>query len=155
MASARSSRPTDPAKPRVRRAVWLLPVVAGLFATASFPRLSLSSLAWVALVPLLVFVGQSPRARRAFGGGVLFGGALAFPMLRWIPRVLSRYGGVGAPLAWALYAGLIALFACFPAAVCAYTYAIRRRLGPVALVAFAPAWVAMELARNYVIFDGF
>ena len=50
-------------------ALLLLPALTGILEFASFPRLGLGYLAWIAFVPLLVFLLVSPGLGYAFAEG--------------------------------------------------------------------------------------
>src|SRR5437773_2452768 len=135
MGSAPSSRATDasPEHARAARALplkrlgpFFLPILSGLAGFASFPRIALGHLAWIALVPLALFIARSGTLRRAFLGGFLCGAVQFFPLLVWFP------GG----------AALVTVLS-------------RPALGRVSLLAFPFAWVSMELVRNYAVLGGF
>jgi apolipoprotein N-acyltransferase len=147
MGSRPSSRATD--------AAFLLPILSGLLAQASFPPLSFGLAAWVALTPLAFFLARCRRARSAFLGGLLHGLAQFFPLLIWIPPVLARFGGVSVPAAWLLYALMIVYLACYPGAAAALTVAAARGGARLWLFTLPFAWVALELVRNYALFGGF
>jgi len=134
---------------------FFLPILSGLAGFASFPRIALGHLAWIALVPLALFIARSGTLRRAFLGGFLCGAGQFFPLLVWIPGVLVRYGGVPAPLGWLMYTALVAGLACCPGGAALVTVLSRPALGRVSLLAFPFAWVSMELVRNYAVLGGF
>ena len=140
---------------RIDASLFLLPAAAGLLSFISFPQVNAGLAAWIALAPLALVAARAPSIRPAFAAGVIYGVVLYFPLLHWIPPVIVRYGGISGWLAWLLYALLIVVFAAFPGAVTAATGFSVRRLGARALLAFPVFWVAMELARNYIIFGGF
>lgn len=133
----------------------LLPVFSGILAWASFPKLSQGYLAWVSLVPLVLYVARVQRPGRAFLGGMIAGTVQFLGLLYWIPRVLSHYGGVPAPGAWALFVLVAGILGCYPAAACALTRGCMNRSGPGFLLVFAPAWVTLEFVRSLVPFGGF
>ena len=133
----------------------LLPVLSGIIAWASFPKLSQSYLAWVALVPLIFYVARVRRPRSAFLGGALAGMLQFLALLYWIPRVLTHYGGLPAPGAWSLFILMAAILGCYPAAACALTRFCMNRGGSGFLLILAPAWVTLDYVRSLFPFGGF
>ncbi len=112
-------------------------------------------IAWVALVPLVLYLTQMTSAGRAFLGGWITGTVQFLGLLYWIPQVLSHYGGLPAFGAWGLFAALSATLGCFPAAACALTRYCMNRGGRWFLFIFPPAWIALEYLRSQVPFGGF
>jgi len=77
---------------RPRFARFLIPPVAsGLLLALSFPLFDIESLAWVALVPLLLAIrGSSWKA--AFGQGWLAGLVFFAVTLYWVINAMHEYG---------------------------------------------------------------
>jgi apolipoprotein N-acyltransferase len=125
-------------------------VATGLALVAAFPRASQGWLGWAAWTPLLVFVAQARRRRGAFAGGWLAFAVEFFILLRWMPEVMGRYGGMAPLLAWAAHALLAAVLACYPASACLFVkhLMVRRGGAPWALLVFPFAWVAVELLQS-------
>jgi apolipoprotein N-acyltransferase len=145
-----SAGPTEPRRAHAapwRRAATLAAVVASAaLATAAFPPLGLSSLAWIALVPLLWAV-TSVRPRSAALHGLLYGALLALGVASWLPATLTRFFELSPAAAWlafaALAAGLLGLpFAGFAAALSALA-----RRAPVSPLVVAALFGAFEWAR--------
>ncbi len=110
---------------------WSLPFLFALLYWASFHPLNLGFLAWVSLVPLLLYA-RLASGKRAFFVAWL-GGALCFgACFFWV-----RYTVPPAPYLLGIYKGFyVALFV-----------AIIRRLGPL----WTPVvWVALEYIRGYL-----
>jgi apolipoprotein N-acyltransferase len=140
---------------RPTAALWL-PALAGIVSVLSYQKINHGYLAWIATIPLVLFVFcRSQTVSRAFWGGLLMGTVQFFILLAWIPRVLYQHAGIGAPLAWTLYSLLAVAQACFPAVVCGYTRLVINRMGEKFVLVFPVAWVAMEYARNYFFLCGF
>ena len=133
----------------------LLPVLTGLLLVVSFPRAHQGYLAWVAFVPLIVFVSRSKTALQAFGGGLLAAAVELFALLIWIPAVLENYGGLSAPLAWTAYGLMVLLLACYPAVVCAATKRLMITGGNSFLLLLPALWTLMEYAQTLFPFGGF
>jgi apolipoprotein N-acyltransferase len=133
----------------------LLPALTGLLLVVSFPRAQQGYLAWVAFVPLIVYVGKSKTASRAFWGGFAAAVIEFFALLIWIPTVLRNYGGLSAALAWAAYGLMVLLLACYPAAACAATKRLMLTGGHAFLLLLPVLWVLMEYAQTLSPFGGF
>ena len=140
---------------RIDPKLLFLPLLSGLLSFASLPALSQSYLAWVAQVPLLLFMLRSTGGRRAFLGGMLAGFVQLTLLLVWIPAVLVNYGGISAPVAWLLFVLLMTVLAAYPALACAATGIAMQKGRRALLLIFPFAWVAVELLRNYTPFGGF
>jgi apolipoprotein N-acyltransferase len=132
----------------------LLPALTGFLLAASFPRISQGYLAWVAVIPLILFICKTATPGRAFLGGFFAGFIQLFALLIWIPRVLDHYGGLNAALAWLAYALMILMLACFPAAACAATKGLIKRGGKSWILIFPAVWVIFEYAQTLFPFGG-
>jgi apolipoprotein N-acyltransferase len=133
----------------------ILPVSAGFLLVASFPRIGQGWLGWAALIPLILFIDQAKSRRSAFCGGFLTGVIEFFILMRWIPDVLGRYGGLSPALAWIAYCLLVCMMACYSAISCALTKHWMLRCGRGLLLIFPLVWVLMEYAQTYTPFSGF
>jgi apolipoprotein N-acyltransferase len=133
----------------------LLPVLTGLLLVAAFPRIDQGYLAWVAFVPLIVFVAKTNSCARAFWGGFLAGVVELFGLLIWIPPVLAQYGGLTPALSWIAYGLMVLMLACYPGIACALTRLLINSAGDWSLLAFPAIWVAVEYALNFTPFGGF
>jgi apolipoprotein N-acyltransferase len=132
-----------------------LPVLTGVLAWASFPKLNQGLLSWAALVPLLFYLVQTQTTSSAFLGGLIAGVVQFLALLYWIPRVLILYGGTPAPVAWGLFVLMAVILGCYPAAVCALTRYCMNRGGTGFLLMFAPTWITLEYVRSRFPFGGF
>ena len=135
--------------------MFLLPVVSGLLVMAAFPRVNQAWLGWMAWVPLIIFIARAKNRREAFCGGWLSGVVGYFILLWWMPNVMTSYGGMPSFLSWAAYALLIAVLACYPAAVCAFARHLILRRGERWLLLFPFIWMTMELASSVSPIGGF
>ncbi|MBK7976680.1 MAG: apolipoprotein N-acyltransferase [Deltaproteobacteria bacterium] len=120
-------------------ALAALPFVSSLVLVASFPPLAAAPLAWVGIVPLLIFLRAEPSAwRRVAMSGCA--GTLFFALgTSWLTRTTTPGW-----LALAVYAGGLswALFAALAASALRSDRPWLRALGP------AAAWVLSEYARG-------
>jgi apolipoprotein N-acyltransferase len=87
----------------------ILPVLSGLLLAASFPKLSLWPLAWVALAPFYYALINSKTMRAALVCGLLFGLVFFGLNLFWLTS-LTRFVGGWAWAAWGALAFFQALF---------------------------------------------
>jgi len=133
----------------------LLPLLAGILAFASFPKIDLGYLAWISTALLAIFISNCRTARAAFCGGLFAGIIERGALLVWIPAVMSTYGGLPRFAAWGAFVPLIVMLALFPAAACVATRFLMNQLGERFLFAFPVIWVAMEYALCFVPFGGF
>ncbi len=135
--------------------IYLLPALTGLLLAASFPRASQGFLAWIAFVPVILFLSQARSVTGAFVGGFIAGFLESFLLLIWVPLVLTRYGGLSGALAWFAYTLMIVMLACYPAAVCALTKYACKRCGDAFILAFPFVWVLFEFLQSFSPFGGF
>ena len=127
---------------------WGLAILAGLMMTACFPRLEWDLLAWVAWVPLLMAIRNSPgweSFRLGFGCGMVH----YLSLLYWLVHTMHHYGHLplwqcvpilGLMAAYlALYTGLLTLW-------------LSAQPGNVTTILLFPAaGVALEYARAYIL----
>jgi apolipoprotein N-acyltransferase len=133
---------------------FLLPALTGLLLIASFPRAGQGYLAWVAFLPLAVFLSRTVRIKQAFAGGFISGFVQFFALMIWMPPVLMRYGGLSPFLAWISYTLLGTVLACYPAAACAVAQCIIRKRGSPYILLFPCIWVLFEYAQSLSPFGG-
>ncbi|MGD0100653.1 MAG: apolipoprotein N-acyltransferase [Acidobacteriota bacterium] len=134
--------------------IFILPALTGILLAASFPRASQAYLAWVAFVPLILFLSRAKSVKGALGGGFIAGLLEYFPLLIWMPPVLTRYGGLSHALAWFAYLLLISVLSCYPAAACALTKYGHQRCGDAFILAFPFIWILSEYALSFSPFGG-
>jgi apolipoprotein N-acyltransferase len=133
----------------------LLPALTGIFLAASFPLADQGYLAWVAYIPLLLFVFRTRTSARAFWAGFAAGAIQLFALLIWMPPVLANYGGLSKALAWFAYSLVICMLACYPGAACAITKFLMKRRGDSCLLLLPFVWVVSEYAQSISPFGGF
>ncbi|HSW40813.1 MAG TPA: apolipoprotein N-acyltransferase [Acidobacteriota bacterium] len=134
---------------------YLLPVASGLLLAAAFPLAAQGWLAWVALVPLMLFVFNSDRRLQSFWGGLVAGAVKFFILLLWIPAVLISHGDMPEILAWFAYVFLVLFLACYPAAACLLVKHVIMRRGSSFFLLFPFVWISMELVQSISPFGGF
>ena len=130
----------------------LLAAASGLLLTASFPKIGLDWLVWVALVPLLAALANL-SARESFRIGFMAGLVHYLTLLYWVVPVMRTYGY----LPWYLSVAILFLFAAvlalFPA-VFSMALAAAGRTPVRCLIAVPLIWVALEYVRTFL-FTGF
>lgn len=135
-------------EPFVREAASAL---SGLLLVACFPQIHIPGLVWVACLPGLVALATERRLKRAFLLGYLCGAIFLAGSCYWFVGVMETYGHLAPVLAWGvLVLFLIVMSTFFGGFGFLMGYAARRSAGwALALSPFL--WVAMELARTYLI----
>jgi apolipoprotein N-acyltransferase len=133
----------------------ILPVLSGFLSFLCLPAADQGYLAWVALVPLTIYLSRGTGVAPAAFGGFVSGAVQNAGLLLWVPQVMARYGGIPRAGAWGIYALLVALQASFPAAACALTGFCIRRRGRAFLLILPFAWVSTELLECHFPFGGF
>jgi apolipoprotein N-acyltransferase len=132
-----------------------LPVLTGTLLVASFPRLNQGYLAWIAFIPLIVFVARAGHVKAALLGGFTAGFIQFFVLLTWMPGVLVHYGGLSAVQAWLAYTLLAVVLACYPAASCGLVKYLICHTGEAGILLFPFVWVLSDYALSYSPMGGF
>ena len=130
---------------------WVASILSGFLLVACFPKLSIHSLVWIALLPLLLVLAGESSLWRAFGwaylGGVIYFGGSCY----WFVEVMRQYGGISGSLAVTGLAAFALVFSVFFGAFGLLVGTITRKSPACALLASPYLWVAMEVARTYFI----
>lgn len=128
-------------------------ILSGVMLFLSFPKIDLYLFAWVALIPLLVFLYGKDK-KTAFIAGFSFGIIYFFGTTYWIYYPLNKYGSI--PLVPSLLIVLLlSLYLSLYTALFSVLYSslIRKSALPVMFV--APVfWTVLEFLRSYA-FTGF
>ena len=129
-----------------------LAAASGLLLTASFPKIGLDWLVWIALIPLLAALANL-SAKESFRIGFIFGLIHYLTLLYWVVPVMRTYGYLPLYMSIAilfLFAAVLALFtAGFSMALAALGNTPAR-----CLIGMPLLWVALEYIRTYL-FTGF
>lgn len=130
---------------------WLA-IASGILIALSFPNPSLSFLAWVALIPMLIALEES-SPRQAFRIGLTCGiTAYAF-ILYWLNIVFTQYGH----LPWAVSIPVYLLLVLWLAMFYGLSTSIARLgelVGIKAAFTLPVAWIAFDFIRSFL-FSGF
>src|SRR4030066_980515 len=128
----------------------LLSAASGVLIALSFPKFSLSPLAWVGLVPLLIILKDKDK-KEAFWFGWLAGLVFFLITINWVTITMHNYGKVPIPVSYAIMF-LLALYLGLYTAIFAYLYNMTKEGSPVIRLITGPCiWTALELLRNYFI----
>jgi apolipoprotein N-acyltransferase len=125
--------------------------LSGLMLVACFPKIHLRGVVWVACLPLLAALASETRLKRAFLLGYVCGAFFFFGSCYWFITVMEFYGHLTPLLAVVVLILFVIIdstfFGCFGLAM---GWVARRSPGS-ALAASPFLWMAMELARTYLI----
>ena len=121
-----------------------LPAVSGLLLALAFAPTSLWWLAFVGLVPLLIYLDHSPNLRRTIRGGVIFAVVLYGFTLNWLAGMV-QFSWLCVPA----YLFVVFLFACGFFVFIISVVALRSYLSLPFWCTVPFAWVACERLRGY------
>jgi apolipoprotein N-acyltransferase len=125
--------------------------LSGLLLVTCFPKIHLRGLVWVACLPLLVALASETRLKRSFVLGYACGAVFFAGSCYWFLIVMELYGHLAPALAVVVLVLFVIVDSVFFGAFgLAVGWAARRSAGW-ALAASPFLWVAMELARTYLI----
>jgi apolipoprotein N-acyltransferase len=133
----------------------LSPAISGILLWLSFPPASLFPLAWIALIPFLVFVTEQRSRWSLFLGHLAFSFIYFGGILYWIPKVLVVYGELSWSLAVPVFLLMLALMSVFLLPFTLLTEWASRRSTRIGLLCAPGFWLLTELLRNYVLVNGF
>ncbi len=125
-------------------AIWS--ALAGLMLWASYPPLSWSPLAWIAILPWLLMIRIEQPTRRMLLASYFGGLCFTIPALQWM-----RYGDPLMYIGWMALAIYVAAY--IPAFIGITRIAVHRWNFPV-LVAAPVVWTGLEYLRGFL-FTGF
>src|SRR5947209_8234922 len=128
----------------------LLSLFSGILLALAYPLADLGSVAFVALVPLLLATAGASR-EAALRRGLVCGAAFFVLLLAWIPRVMVVYGGLSRPVAWIIFALLVGYLSIYVALFAWAVAGTWQRYGPGSLLAAPIFWVGLELARAHLL----
>ena len=125
--------------------------LSGLLLVACFPKIHLRGLVWVACLPLLAALAGEKRLKRAFLLGYVCGAFFFAGSCYWFLTVMELYGHLAPALAVVVLILFVIVDSTFFGGFgLAMGWAARRSPGwALALSPFL--WVAMELARTYLL----
>jgi apolipoprotein N-acyltransferase len=113
--------------------------------------LSWHLLVWVACTPLVVALLREPRWGRGFLLAYVAGAVFLTGSCYWFALVMQRYGGMGPGLAFGVLVLFVVVFSVFFGAFGLVLSWVARSSRAAALLLVPFLWVAMEIARTYLI----
>ncbi len=125
-------------------------LLSGLLLVLSFPKVQLFPLAWIALVPLLIFLYDKDHWT-AFKSGFYFGLVYFFGTLYWIYHSIHYYGAVALVPSLLLVFVLCMYFSLYPAFFALLYAANMKRTDMPALIVAPLLWTTLEFLRSYVL----
>jgi apolipoprotein N-acyltransferase len=126
-------------------------ILSGILLALCFPLPNLHLLVWVACAPLIVAVLYEPNPALGFIWGFLTGVVFLSGSLYWFIGVMRNYGGLNWLEALAAMALFLVMFAPFWGVFGIVESLAARRSARLALALAPFLWVALELARTYLI----
>ncbi len=126
--------------------VMLWSAVSGVLLALSFPRPGISSLAWVALVPLFLVMDKRPF-RSGFVAGMFFFGTVLY----WLNIVMTTYGKLAPVFSLVAYLLLVAYLALFFATATWGAWRLREKCGLSPVLTLPVLWVALEFVRSFLL----
>ncbi|MEW5807692.1 MAG: apolipoprotein N-acyltransferase [Acidobacteriota bacterium] len=127
--------------------------LAGLLLAASFPRINVYPLIWIAFFPLILISARS-HPLRALVYGFIYGEAFFITMLYWIYLVLNVHASLGIFLSVLILLLLTSYLSLYPSL---FAFLISRAVnvyGDAAILLSPVIWVALEYVRGHL-FSGF
>src|SRR3989339_462535 len=129
----------------INRTRMLLAASSGILLTASFPKIGLDLLAWLALVPLLISI-RTLSVKKSFWLGFATGFVHYLTLLYWLVYTMKAYGNLPLPVAVSILMLMAAYIAVFAAAVSAWSS------GPAGCQLSIPlVWVSIEYLRCFLL----
>ena len=130
---------------------WAASALSGLLLVACFPKIHLRGLVWLACLPVLVALAGEKRLKRAFLLGYVCGAGFFAGSCYWFVIVTESYGHLEPALAVVVLILFVIVDSTFFGGFgLTMGWAARRSAGwALALSPFL--WVAMELARTYLL----
>lgn len=122
-------------------------IASGALLVLSFPDFNLWSLAWLALVPLILLVVRSPQPGRAFFLGWLFGAVFFYGSCHWLTYSMIHFGEISPWFAFVLILPGALLLGIFPALFTAMLARAISKWGVAALLIAPLLWSSLEWAR--------
>jgi len=128
--------------------LWV--AASGALTALAFPRLSLSVLAWVSLIPLFYILSRHTPGKSfflSFLAGFVFYGIL----LMWIPSVPKHYGNLSPTTSALIYIALITFLGLFWGLFGMMFARIRIRYRSLAFILAPLLWIGVEYLLTFVL----
>ena len=126
---------------------WIAATATTLLLILAFPNFEFSVLAWIALVPLMWAIVNSPSPRRAFFLGWAAGSVFFYVSCYWLTYSMINYVGLPTILAYLLLAPGALVVGLFPGLFASLLALVVKRWGYWAVLTAPVLWPALEWAR--------
>ncbi|MGH9469467.1 MAG: hypothetical protein ACRD1N_03885 [Terriglobia bacterium] len=126
-------------------------VLSGILLALVFPRVSVTGLVWFACIPLFLALAFERNIGFGFLWGLITGAVFLAASLSWFVAVMENYGGLASYEALAAMVLFLALFSPFWGVFGLLEVWAAQRSARLALLLAPFLWVALELARTYLI----
>jgi apolipoprotein N-acyltransferase len=130
---------------------WVAGALSGFFLVACFPKLNVHPLVWIAILPLLLVLASESSPWRGFAWAYFSGAIFLTGSCYWFVEVTRQYGGLSLSLALAALLAFVVISSVFFGAFGLVVAGVARRSPDLALLLSPFLWVAMEMARTYLI----
>lgn len=121
-------------------------IIAGGMLALAFPRPDFYPVAWMALVPLFVFM-----ERRPFASGFAAGMAFFAPVLYWLNIVMTSYGGLQPIFSLLAYLFLLVYLSLYFGLATWLSCSLKLKLKLPFLLTMPFLWIALEYLRGYLL----
>ena len=135
---------------RIRNSAYSLPVATGALLVLCQAPVSLSWLAYVALVPLF-FVLEKGKHRRNFLMGILTGIVCYAGLVYWVVVAMNTYGGIGIPFSLCALGLLVVYLALYIGCFSWLAPFLEDRFGLPFLISAPLTWAVLEYVRGHLL----
>ncbi|MDI6801213.1 MAG: apolipoprotein N-acyltransferase [Thermodesulfovibrionales bacterium] len=124
--------------------------ISGLLLFFSFPEMDIFPLAWIALIPLLIFL-YDKDTKTSFKAGFFFGCVYFFSTTYWIYHSINKYGSI--PFIPSLFLVLLLslYLSLYPALFSSLYSSILKRSTLPAMFVAPVLWTTLEFVRSYAL----
>lgn len=124
---------------------------SGLLLFSCFPLINWNILVWVASLPLIMALASESRVSHGFWLGYVAGVVFLSGSCYWFVSVMQGYGNLNPAVAAGVLLLFVVVFSSFYGVFGLIETAVARRSSGAALVLSPFLWVALELARTYLV----
>jgi apolipoprotein N-acyltransferase len=130
---------------------WAASGLSGLLLVACFPKIHLPGLVWIACLPVLLVLSLEKRLKQGFFLGYICGAVFFAGSCYWFVIVMESYGHLAPALSLLVLFLFVVIDSIFFGAFGLAMALTARRSSEYALALSPFLWMAMELARTYLI----
>lgn len=126
----------------------ILSCISGLLLTASFPKVGMSWLAYISLVPMMLAVGHV-NSKTGFRYGFMAGMVHYLSLMYWLVHTLVEFGHLPTLAAWGVLMLFTAYLALYPA-LFAVSFIYFLKYPPYGYMMPPFVWVGLEYVRSFL-----